>query len=180
MALALAHATHTPKLDAKPCRITLGKPSLYAAREAVTGPFLKRAAVTRNPTSCTYRENCPVAFQHQPFFHLKGRIAKGADIKRQTNSRPKPDGVLTSSPNLLGAPRPSVAWGDGRSPDSRVEAYLNLPGRMADAGPVVFVRFALRLQLRGQSRVWRLLATPDRVPFSSRVRLLAHENHHEC
>ena len=34
--------------------------------------------------------------------------------------------------------------------------------------PVVFVGVAHRSQLRGQSRIWRLLSTPHRVPISSR------------
>ncbi len=138
---------------------------LYALHQAVTWPLFKRATVTLDPTPCTYRENCPVAFQHQPFFPLKGRHAKRADTKRQRNRPPKHDYVLSSLPNLLGAPRPSVAWIDGRSPNSRVVIFLNLPGHMAVAGQVVSIRFPLSLQLRGQSRVWHLLAKTDHIPF---------------
>ncbi len=63
--------------------------------------------------------------------------------------------------------------GDGRSPDLRVFAFPNLPGPF---GPVDHVGVAYRLQLRGQSRIWSLLAKPHRVPFSSRLPL-AVENH---
>ena len=52
---------------------------------------------------------------------------------------------------------------DGRSPDLRVFAQLPFPAFASG-----HYSFALRLQLRGQSRIWRLMATPDRVPFSSR------------
>ncbi|VVT16375.1 hypothetical protein HOE425_331348 [Hoeflea sp. EC-HK425] len=53
--------------------------------------------------------------------------------------------------------------GHGRSPDLRVTAHSNLPGTIF--APVVNLEEARRSQLRGQSRIQRLLATPHRVPF---------------
>lgn len=99
-------------------------------------------------------------------FPWKGRHAGGANWMYQMNSWQMPVRNLLSSPYLLGAPRPSVVNG--------VMAGLltcgsklacTFPGCWQSPGPVVFDRFALRLQLRGQSRNWRLMAKPDRVPF---------------
>jgi hypothetical protein len=53
---------------------------------------------------------------------------------------------------------------DGRSPDLRVAAYPILPEQVCS---VVIFGFARRSQLRGQLRVWRALALPHRIPFSS-------------
>ncbi len=58
--------------------------------------------------------------------------------------------------------RHAIHAGDGRSPDSRVNASPNLPGRLVQW---FIIGVALRSQLRGQSRIWCLLATPHRVPF---------------
>lgn len=44
----------------------------------------------------------------------------------------------------------------------------SLPRTFPGGCPVVLIEVAHRLQLRGQSRIWRLLATPHRVPISSR------------
>ncbi len=51
-----------------------------------------------------------------------------------------------------------------------------LPQTFPGYCPVVLIGVAHRLQLRGQSRNWRLLATPHRVPISSR-RISVGENH---
>ena len=58
--------------------------------------------------------------------------------------------------------------GDGRSPDLRVAAFPSLP-RSRSRGPCSsgITGVALRSQLRGQSRIWRGVAAPHRVPFSS-------------
>ncbi len=45
---------------------------------------------------------------------------------------------------------------------SRVIAAPDLPSLK---GPVAFPGAARRSQLRGQSRIWRLMATPHRIPF---------------
>ena len=55
---------------------------------------------------------------------------------------------------------------NGRSPDSRVAACPILPERVCS---VVIIGFARRSQLRGQSRFWRLMAIPHRIPFSSQT-----------
>lgn len=56
------------------------------------------------------------------------------------------DGKVRS---LERAPRPDKVIGFGRSPDSRVDAWPGLP---IPSGTVTWSGFALRLQLRGQSR----------------------------
>ncbi len=54
---------------------------------------------------------------------------------------------------------------DGRSPDFAGQSLVDLPDPFEVSG---IFDVAHRLQLRGQSRNWRLMATPHRVPFSSR------------
>jgi len=76
---------------------------------------------------------------------------------------------------LRGTPPGLMLNAHGRSPDSRVTA-CPMPSRWPDPRfkvppPVAYAGVARRSQLRGQSRIWRLLATPHRVPFSSRTRL---------
>lgn len=50
----------------------------------------------------------------------------------------------------------------GRYPDLRVEAWPTFP-----TNGQWYLGIARRLQLRGQLRLWHLLANPDRIPFSS-------------
>jgi hypothetical protein len=69
--------------------------------------------------------------------------------------------------SIRDTPPGSVGYCDGRSPDSRVFACPAFPcPPRVSVGGTVALGVARRLQLRGQSRNWRLLPTPHRIPFS--------------
>jgi hypothetical protein len=68
--------------------------------------------------------------------------------------------------SIRDTPPGSVLRCDGRSPDSRVLACPAFPCPPKCSVVTVAVGVARRLQLRGQSRIWRLLPTPHRIPFS--------------
>ena len=90
-------------------------------------------------------------------------------VRQRTGGPPQTVKVVTSTENPQPAARPAHGQGDhfGRSPDLRVNAWLDLPiTPVRNSGNTSFAR---RLQLRGQSWIWSCPVSgilPNHIPFS--------------